>query len=305
MCVHLQIVALFASPRRQTCPVSAAILTDKGSIPLLSLLGYHAQIHDASYWQQELDTLVATINRHLSDVNQAPVTPQNDAQPDFLIADLVVYNLPWKGSEYETLWNGYEEVVRTVNFSREGRWVSIECMDAREVQLSAVSLSSMHALAASEASDSGRGVSVPTMRARFLCWHLPNACLHRMFYPSVMIILIVISIITFWALMFALQSGDVFCTSQNLFPYCLVAGAVCVHGAAVLGMSVRAVASVEISPDGKFWKVERSLTRPPFQQGAPLESYALWWTRVVAEGSTEDLQGCEVGASNSNETVLP
>jgi hypothetical protein len=305
MCVHLQILALFAPPRRQTCPVSAAIVTDKGSVPLQSLLGYHAQIHDASYWQQELETLVAAINRHLSDVNQAPVSLQNEAQPCFLTADWLVNNVPWKGSEYETLWNGYEEAVRTVNFSREGRWVSNECVVACDVQLSGVSLSSMHALAASEASDSGRGVSVPTMRARFLCWHLPNACLHRMFYPSVMIILSVISSITYWALMYALGSGEVYCTYTNLFPYCFIAVVVCTHGAAALGMSVRAVASVEISPDGKFWKVERSLTRPPFQQGAPLESFALWWTRVVAEGSTEDLHGCEVGASNSNETVLP
>jgi hypothetical protein len=115
----------------------------------------------------------------------------------------------------------------------------------------------------------------------------------------------VITVVTYWAILYAHPFVEGSCTYMQVLPYWLLALELCMHGAAMLSLSVRAVASLEISPDGRFWMIERSLTSSPFQKGAPLESYALWWTRVVAEGSTDDCQGCEVGTSLHKKPCCP
>jgi hypothetical protein len=193
-----------------------------------------------------------------------------------------------KAAEHDALLCEQEDAVRAVNFPLSGRWVSTECMDASTARLSTVSLSSLHAFAGPETSNSGRDVSVPTMRARFLCWHVPEACfkvLASMFVDTMFIASILLG---------THPDFGFTCAYTIVVPCCLVAVALAAQAASIILASVLGVATVEISADGRFWKVERSLTSPPFRLMAPLDSCVLWRTRVVAEGSTDDLQGCEV-----------
>jgi hypothetical protein len=297
--VFMQVEALLYPRCRLTCAVSAIMHTDKGAVSLQTLLGYSIQLHDASYMQQELETLVAAINRHLSHVNQAPVSLQNDSHPSVFATTVLSGNIAMKAAEQDALLCEQQDAVRAVNFPLGGNWVSIDKIDATTARLSTVSLSPMHAFVASETLNSGRDVSVPTMRARFLCLLVPNVCHISMLYATVMFI------VAYWAVMFAYSSVGSSRMYTNVLPYWCLALYLCMWGADMLGSSVRAVAGLEISPDGRFWKIERSLTSPPFQNGAPLERYAMWWTRVVAEGSMDDLQGCEVGTSHrENQSCL-
>jgi hypothetical protein len=178
----LQAGALLYPPCRRKCSASAELHTAKGAVSLHDLLGYRvwAFVRDTvnsenlSFMQQDLETLVATINRHLSHVNQAPVSLQNDSHPSVLTTTVRRRKFAMKAADQDSLLREQQHEVRAVNFPLRGRWVSTDKVDASTARLSTVSLSPMHASAASKTPDS-RDVSVPTMRARFLCCHVPFA----------------------------------------------------------------------------------------------------------------------------------
>ena len=282
-----------AVPARTIC---FAPHTSKGALPLAWLLGPYFYPRDASFVQQEYETLVATINRHLSAVQTTPVAIDNDAQPS------VFTNIAPRSkksrltqNEHDALLKEQRIAVHTANFRRGDRWLSTGSVDA----------SSVRPVVAYVSGDPLDDVTNTTTEILFtssisagvgaLVWVLPGLVL------AVLPVLFVYIALKLWiAWMTEEADSDVLALMWRAMLLLLLIGVVV--ALSVLETNVRSVVRMEVSPSRRYWKVQRSLGRPVMRQcsGAKLGSFAnlkdyvMCWTQTVAQGSLDELLGCEV-----------
>lgn len=304
----MQIVAKAYPPKRLGCSsitgcspkvggVTAVLHTAEGSLPLDVLLGHLIHVHDASFIQQNFETLVATINRHLSAVHGAPATTQNDVHPSPLATISAKGKFPMSVDQHNELLSQQKDAIRAVNFQQGGSWRSSDALDASTARTTKVTVHPMHAYMTGGANHAMHDGSKDAMHVKFLGVHVPTTCMCVLALILISEGAVILSILP----SHADKQGS--CMHAVIWQCMLLLFAVVSGWAFAVAGHMRRVVCMEVSPCGSFWKIQRSVASPPLNtvsmwKSAPLDSYIMRWTGVVVEGSTADLSGCEVSLRN-------
>ena len=300
----LQIVAKSYPPKRLGCSsitgcspkvsgISAVLHTAAGSLPLDVVLGHLVHVHDASFIQQDFETLVATINRHISAVDEAPVAIHNDVHPSPFASISARGKFPMSVEQHNALLTQQNSAVLSVNFQRGGIWVSSDSLDASTARLTKVSVHPMHAYMTGSDVDAMHDSNKGTMHVKFLGIHAPTTCM------IALCLLVVAEGAMFLIILPSHPDAHGSCMHAMIWQFMLLLAAECIVVVMAVLVHMRRVVCMEVSPCGRFWKLQRSVASPPLNilsmwKFAPLESYIMRWTQIVAEGFTDDLRGCEV-----------
>jgi hypothetical protein len=298
----LQMVVNSYPPRRLACTVitpvttcfssvAAVLRTSEGSVSLDALLGHMIHRQDAAFVQQEYETLVATINRHLTAVLGEPVAIQNDTHPSVFAAVSGKRKLKLAEVEHDAMLTHQQDAVRAVNFEVNGRWCSSDCPHFTAARNTKVSLSNVHACMDDVSTVQDRSKS--TAHVDFLC--------HHKLIPVVGGLVYWVTIVGLATVLFkpSYPQSTASCMPEVLWQCMLIALLFASLAGFYLVMNLKLVVRVEVSLSRRQWKVQKYLASPPLHlisvwRGMPLHTFIHRCTFVVAEGSTEDLMGCEV-----------
>lgn len=249
---------------------TAVLRTSEGTLPLSCLLGRTWCSEDQDFLHQECSTLVALINRHLDlKVSHAatnldyPEAMKFSTEPSLGDGNVQSRTGSKESAVHARGKHSLASLIRLTTVKVGQNPYSTGCCTDDSIHLQFL-----------------RSCGMFGCFMAFLCVFIAELCAISAFEAS-----------------FPAARGS--CMQTIVFDSILFSFALLFLLCLSVVLRMKTIVSVEVSASGEFWKVHRALACPPLRDWSlwshqPLSMYVTRWTTVVAEGSLEQLRGCEV-----------